>query len=227
MNTYSDAAWILGNRESKKLGNNTYLHRVDADTVAVRLHQTDVVTYKKNGHIILNSGGWKTATTKDRINTYSPFRIYQEKGLWSVSGNGFETMPFVDMIDFGQKSDGTYFTKTAVKKKTDAEIRLLKLIDRYIKAMKKLDELPIPNTGDCWYCLLHSTKDGKPFGEVVKDTEHLIKHLEETYIHGSLIVNALIATGHQNPQLIYQMGLRDIIYRAVRNYFKKELGLAN
>ena len=75
------------NKDSRKLGNHTYLVR-HANSIAVRLHNTNVVTYHRDGHIILDSGGWKTPITKDRMNTYSPARISQEKGLWYVSYNG-------------------------------------------------------------------------------------------------------------------------------------------
>lgn len=64
------------NRESRKVGNNTYLKRRGDDTIAVRLHDTDVVTYHRNGDIVLDTGGWMTVTTKDRINSFIPYGEY-------------------------------------------------------------------------------------------------------------------------------------------------------
>jgi adenosylmethionine-8-amino-7-oxononanoate aminotransferase len=58
-----------------------------------------------------------------------------------------------------------------------------------------------------------------------KDTSHLISHLEECYIHGSLIFRALQAAGYINPPFILAHGYRDNIVRAVRKYFRKALGL--
>lgn len=59
-------------------------------------HSTCVVSFTE-GSIILNSGGWRTATTKARMNQASnQFRlgyyVYQKKGQWFVDfmGNTFE-----------------------------------------------------------------------------------------------------------------------------------------
>lgn len=83
----------------KKLANNTYLVRLaprdvpgrwdtDAPHYAVRLHQTDVVTMHPDGTYTLDSGGWKTTTTKDRINRYAPHSLYAEKQEWWYRANG-------------------------------------------------------------------------------------------------------------------------------------------
>ena len=72
MNNYEDAAKLLTGRcrTRRKLENNTYLERHDDGDIAVVLHGTDVVTFKPNGDIILDTGGWQTPTTKDRMNRY-------------------------------------------------------------------------------------------------------------------------------------------------------------
>lgn len=82
MLTYEDACAKLGKRATKKLANNTYLHREDAHTLAVRLHATDVVLIHDDGSYTLDSGGWRTVTTKDRINQYGPVRVYQQQLEW-------------------------------------------------------------------------------------------------------------------------------------------------
>ena len=92
---FSTATATLKNRESKKVGNNTYLVRVSPDAIGVRLHNTVVVTIHSNGTYTLNSGGWRTVTTKDRINAYSPVRVNQRKYEWFV---GDEDVPFYDGI---------------------------------------------------------------------------------------------------------------------------------
>jgi hypothetical protein len=86
--------------ESRKLRNNTYLQRRGTDEVrlsatmtlraqkiAVRLHNTDIVTFYSDGQIELNTGGWFTITTKDRMNRYlpAPFSIFSVNGSWHVS----------------------------------------------------------------------------------------------------------------------------------------------
>lgn len=54
------------------------VHMLDGetiDTVGVRLHETVVVAYLPDGRYVLNTGGWNTATTKDRINSFSPAHL--------------------------------------------------------------------------------------------------------------------------------------------------------
>jgi hypothetical protein len=74
------------NKYSKPLGNNTKLVKVDDDTFAVKLHHTNVVLIHRDGTYTLNSGGWRTVTTKDRINGYSPARVWQKAHVWYVNG---------------------------------------------------------------------------------------------------------------------------------------------
>jgi len=71
----------------KPLGNNTRLHQRknwdgDAYYYAVTLHGTDVVEIYRDGKRVLNSGGWQTITTKDRINTYGAGRVIQKDFVW-------------------------------------------------------------------------------------------------------------------------------------------------
>ena len=62
-------------------------------------HKTAVVKDTIN-EIILNSGGWETKTTKDRINAYAyennlPFRVYQKDFEWFVTYDN-KCYPFED-----------------------------------------------------------------------------------------------------------------------------------
>ena len=96
--THSEITKIVrGKRNAKrrKVGNNTYAEILHDDTVAIRLHNTDVVKINPNGTYTLNSGGWQTVTTKDRINQYSPVKVYQRKFEWFVNINDKE-YPFMD-----------------------------------------------------------------------------------------------------------------------------------
>ena len=87
MFTYQDALNALTKARKgsgqKKLDHNTYaVNR--GDHVAIRLHATDVVKLYPNGDVVLNSGGWDTVTTKDRISRFSPYTIQQKKYVWSI-----------------------------------------------------------------------------------------------------------------------------------------------
>jgi hypothetical protein len=83
------------NKTSRKIGNNTLGVIHENGDVGIILHRTEVVTIHADGTYTLRSGGWRTVTTKDRINTYCPFRVSQTKFVWSVRCGG-EDMPFED-----------------------------------------------------------------------------------------------------------------------------------
>jgi hypothetical protein len=91
--TYSHACELLsGARNGQRtLAPNTYLYRRSATTLAVRLYHTDIVVIHDDGTYTLNSGGWRTVTTKERINRFAPVVVYQRSHEWYVIG-----MPFRD-----------------------------------------------------------------------------------------------------------------------------------
>jgi hypothetical protein len=92
--THSEATqMVLGkrNRGERKVGNNTYAYILLDGSVAIELHGTKVVIIHPDDTYTLNSGGWQTSTTKDRINQYSPMKVYQKKHVWYLdNGTEFE-----------------------------------------------------------------------------------------------------------------------------------------
>ena len=100
----------LDGRDSRKVGNNTYLERNTfydraADRIAsfigVRLHGTYVVRAYEDGTVSLHTGGWHTVTTKDRINAWSPVRVFQHDYTWYVKfqGDGWD-VPKSEWVQF-------------------------------------------------------------------------------------------------------------------------------
>lgn len=81
---YQQAKDFLAGKKSRRIAHNTWVELRDADTIALRYHATDVVTYKANGTVILTNGGWQTVTTKERLNAFSPVSVYQRKYEWFV-----------------------------------------------------------------------------------------------------------------------------------------------
>jgi hypothetical protein len=62
------------------------------DVIQVKYHDTVVVEITHN-RIVLNTGGWKTTTTKRRMNQASNqyglrYWVYQTRGLWFVHYGG-------------------------------------------------------------------------------------------------------------------------------------------
>lgn len=175
---YQWAVDKLEGRERRKLANHTYLERTSADTIAVRLHATHVVIYHASGDVVLNSGGWRTSTTKDRINNYSPIRITQAAGVWYVR----EDLTFADHMIV--KPDGTLVgggpDPGAVRRQ---RTKVRKFAEEFVRRLRA-GEIPAPSGGDCWMCLFLA-QGGKP------DPEHVRDHMAHNYFVPSLLVNAL------------------------------------
>lgn len=86
--TYARCAEALGGRPGAPLANNTRLERVPQqdgpDAYAVRLHSTNILTFYSDGRVRLETGGWPTATTKDRLG-YGPWTVYSERKAWRIA----------------------------------------------------------------------------------------------------------------------------------------------
>ena len=83
--TYETAQAFLNGKSSRKLGHNTWLEeRREGSYIdyAVRYYSTDIVTVTRQNIYILNTGGHRTVTTKQRINTLAPVRVYQTGFAW-------------------------------------------------------------------------------------------------------------------------------------------------
>ena len=215
-------------KQSRKMGNNTYLERRDDQSIAVKLHQTDVVTYYPNGDIKLNSGGYKTATTKERINTYAPVRLWQENFAWFMQdGLIFQDGEII-------KKSGKIVEALKHNKKQDKLNKKIKqFTDNYIDALFT-GKLDFPSDGDCWNCLMF-----EPSG--LSSTSHLLNHFKEKYYVPSLIANAIKKfpvgsliehTLHlafaKDPALsdYYKDLGKDYLHKSLLRYLRRQFGIA-
>ena len=95
--SFQSAVNVLNGKEGRKIGNNTTLVRHNPDTITARLHFTDIVTYHRDGRIIVNTGGYHTATTKHRLNGLTNVGVHQKDYNWYLcDGNA---TPFIDGMD--------------------------------------------------------------------------------------------------------------------------------
>lgn len=85
----------------QKISRNNTTNRLNptTDMREITLHQTIVVAFNE-GIIELNSGGWHTPTTRNRMNQVSNeyglgFQVFQVKGYWFVSYKG-QKIAFTD-----------------------------------------------------------------------------------------------------------------------------------
>jgi hypothetical protein len=100
--THSEAYMMVRGKRSvmrRKVGNNTYAEILQDGSVGIMLHGTCIVRIHPDNSVTLNTGGWYTSTTKDRMNKYSPVRVYQCKGEWYLdNGTPYEDgMTVADM----------------------------------------------------------------------------------------------------------------------------------
>ena len=95
---------MLSNRQQPvplaKKGNTTVTE--DDNWVTVTLHDTAVVMFDRTNNIVyLSSGGWHTATTKQRINQASKeynlrYQVFQKNWDWYVALPNGSTVDFTD-----------------------------------------------------------------------------------------------------------------------------------
>src|SRR3990172_3922294 len=67
---------------------STELYMGKHGVLNVRYYNTDVVSIQPNGVFTLRTGGYKTVSTKDRINGYSPVYVWQKDFEWYVAWAG-------------------------------------------------------------------------------------------------------------------------------------------
>jgi hypothetical protein len=241
--TYTDGLKVLGNREQKKLEGNTYLVKVDDNTLGVKVHATIVVYIYQSGNYGLDTGGWRTALTKDRINSYSPARLHSANNIWYVGNHGI----YADGVTIDK--NGKPLTKLrdpgAVERKKK---KLDKLCRDYVKGFAAhvkanglyngepeaepepwdvvtLGPKPVPlkpGPGDCFICQFNGTSQSI-------GGEHLLSHMTEEdgpYYVPSLLWNAIADTG--NPPYVWALlaleAKRDdtrLLERYLTAYFRK------
>jgi hypothetical protein len=62
---------------ARVIGNNTVRYKRANGDIVIRYHLTDILTRTPNGNLILNTGGWRTYTTKARLNYHTGLNICQ------------------------------------------------------------------------------------------------------------------------------------------------------
>lgn len=213
--------------DSRKLANNTYAERRDGGALAVRLHATDVVTLRPDGTVTLDTGGWFTPTTKDRMHTYAPSaRVFSERGTWYVrlGADGApwdegETYPYADGFTYHadtlELSESTSELVDDVQARNAEDRATLRDIREYVRGFTSPETLERVGAailsgelmGDCWYCLMRDD-EGRTLGDL-GDSEHLRSHMDESYYVPSLMVNAYREHPWGDWRVVLGMDVRD------------------
>jgi hypothetical protein len=179
------------------------------DWIGIKLHRTIVIKHFKDGSIELNSGGWNTRTTRDKINTYSPpeISVYTKNNIMYLRHKSIDYI-FEDKMCI--KTDGSIFNQydekinpSSLIKKEKTARKELKQIKEYCKAFADIvisQKLENPGPGDCWCCLSHVSNSDVPTiqtlhanGKVTDgfdEKNHIKNHIKAKYYVPSLFLNA-------------------------------------
>lgn len=87
--SFQNASDFLGKKDYRKIPSkrDTSVVRVSKTEIAVKYHATHVVTYHADGAIVLNSGNWRSHTTKTRFSEHVPYtlaQVFQKNFTWYV-----------------------------------------------------------------------------------------------------------------------------------------------
>lgn len=98
VHNYSSAASFLKGSEERKIAHNVQVVRLSQVSIAIRLHNTHVITFNSDNTATLSTGGWDTAITVRTINAYSgsAWRVFREGKKLFVEVMGGETRRLVD-----------------------------------------------------------------------------------------------------------------------------------
>lgn len=222
----------------KVVQNNTRLFFRDPH-YAIQLHATDVVEIHPDNQWRLFTGGWLTPTTKERINHYSPARVYSDGGQWYVGWNHHEPTPWfegVEVDEHGLVLNGV----SAPPDPKPYRRRVDRLVRRYIQNFAALmgeHGLPDPSGADCWGCYFKmcsatgQTADSQAYGQAQRQKgglehmgySHYMDHLTEPYYVPSLLWHAIRSRGYADPRVIWEMCKErpgDWIPDILRSFFK-------
>ena len=162
---------------------------VSDGAIAVQHHGTPTVVFNRDGTVVLDTHGWRTATTKSHMNEFLPGGLYitQSNWVWHLGGREFldGTIIFPD--------GGLLYPNTERPMPPKERDKLYQAIRAYAREFGiRVAATPgpfVPDDGDCLYCRLGNS--GLSLGDMQKDTEHLLAHIEEGYYVPSLLYNAM------------------------------------
>lgn len=174
--------------------------------------------------VTIDSGGWNTLTTRDRLNRFLPhgWHVYTDSGILFVTTPA-GTFQNVDGATYD--GSGKPLAPELHKDSRAAAILLKRKIDKFCRAIDS-EGFPAPDAGDPWVTDWNPRNMGQ---------DVLTEWLDSCYVNGSFIAAALARKGVTDAGI--GMAFRDMqrdndshwkarIKRACRDYFKAGFGLA-
>lgn len=103
--SYKDWVDFLGTKTYKKVCHQTNVRLNYNLSIGISYWNTNFVTIYPSGNIELNSSGYRTVTTKSRLNQFTPYRvvIFQKDYVWYIVDSYGDMTEFVDGIKLDSK----------------------------------------------------------------------------------------------------------------------------
>ena len=224
--------------DAKVKGRNVVEYKTPEGYRIIRYHNTDIMRFVGNSinHIVIDTNWFRTKTTKDKLNQFLPpmLSVYQTKGEWTLNCRPHSrrkgwSVPFYDgitIIDLKKpKPDPAGLAEIArqkmLRKKIDKFVKFVgdkwpKGEVGYVKEDGSNAVLQLPGAGDCLVC--RGIFPGRA-------PDCLESHMDENYVHGSLVANALRWANHTPTQIGIVWNMKDRVTQALRRYLKAQLGL--
>ncbi len=196
---------------------HTYVIREDG-FIYLMYHGTNIVCLAPNGDITLASGGWRSLTTKARINEVLPrnWLLYSHQGIWYLADPWGRKHVFADGMTIKYRGKKVIGAGQPIRPKDLKQLKddIRRYASCYVQALVE-EGLRPPTSEDCPLChervhvnfspaaptslmCLYSTNPrelGRPKGDVLGDTEHIKCHMARHEYPPSMIINAASEIG--------------------------------
>lgn len=169
---------------SKLAARNTIDYTLADGTRKIRLHDTDIMTFLPDGRIELNTGGFNTKTTRERMNSFLPrgFNVFTQKGVIHAR-TPWDTVKFRETVTIDPAKQ---VVKSDLSEK--AADKLERLISDYMKTYKQKGLPTVEESGgDPW--VFPDNQTGKIEQHIVMDW------LKTKYVHRRFMALALQFSG--------------------------------
>ena len=122
------------------------VEKIDEDTYAYHLYQTNCVTIKRDNSITLNPNGWNSISTAEFMTAWSPFVVVRKsKVLWALINNVY--IPILKPLNVRLDENGQYVPDTTMylvkvlnKQRAKAARTVLEPFLKFAKSMLKLSD---------------------------------------------------------------------------------------
>lgn len=117
--TYDRCERLLRGRDFRNIARNTSLTREDG-VIYVVYHRTRILAFHKDGAVIADCAGYRTVSTKDRLNALADAGVYQKKFVWYIG-----RLEFYDGVNVGTPRNEREALEQAVMRGDEAAVRAL------------------------------------------------------------------------------------------------------